>query len=59
MPALRDQLVGAWELIKYSAYLPSDQSNAIYPMGENAQGIIMYTPDGYMYVSRIIHRVKR
>lgn len=27
---------------------PHDRSNTIYPMGKAAQGIIMYTPDGYM-----------
>lgn len=50
MSSLREQLIGAWELVSYSAYLPSDKSNAIFPMGENAGGIIMYTPDGYMSV---------
>ena len=46
--SLRDQLVGAWELIEYSAHLPNDPSNKKYPMGPDAKGIIMYTPDGYM-----------
>lgn len=48
MSSLRDKLVGAWELIEFCEYLPSDESNKIFPMGSNAQGIIMYTPDGYM-----------
>ncbi|KAK3052695.1 hypothetical protein LTR09_006177 [Extremus antarcticus] len=48
MPPLRDQLVGAWELISYTAFTPDDKSNSIHPMGPQAQGIIMYTPDGYM-----------
>ena len=47
-PSLRNQLIGAWELISYHAYLPSDPSNKVYPMGPHANGIIMYTPDGYM-----------
>ena len=46
--SFRSKLVGAWELIEYNAYLPNDQSNIYHPMGANAQGIIMYTPDGYM-----------
>ena len=46
--SFRDQLVGAWTLIEYSAHSPTDESDKIWPMGKNAQGIIMYTPDGYM-----------
>lgn len=46
--AFRDQLIGAWTLIEYSANSPSDENDKIWPMGKNAQGIIMYTPDGYM-----------
>lgn len=46
--SLREQLVGAWELVEYYAFLADDQSNKIYPMGRDAEGIIMYTPDGYM-----------
>jgi len=48
MSSLRSQIVGAWELKQYYAYLVGDESNKYWPMGENAQGIIMYTPDGYM-----------
>jgi hypothetical protein len=48
MSSLREQIVGAWELIQYYAYSVDDESNKVYPMGENVQGIIMYTPDGYM-----------
>ena len=48
MQSLRDQLVGAWELISYRAPLASDPNNILYPMGENATGIIMYTSTGYM-----------
>ena|SRR5690349_15440089 len=45
--SLREQLIGAWKLISYSES-PVDGSPQRFPMGENAQGIIMYTPDGYM-----------
>ena len=48
MATFRDQLVGAWELVEYQAYSADDRSNTIHPMGKNAEGIIMYTPDGYM-----------
>ena len=48
VPSLRDQLVGAWELVEYCAYLPDDETNKKYPQGADATGIIMYTPDGYM-----------
>ncbi|KAI4215914.1 MAG: hypothetical protein LQ351_001902 [Letrouitia transgressa] len=47
-PSLRSQLIGAWELVKYSASKEQDQNNNVYPMGEDAQGIVIYTPDGYM-----------
>ena len=46
--SFRSKLVGAWELIEYKATLPSDPNNIYHPMGKDAQGIIMYTPDGYM-----------
>ena len=48
MVSLRDQLAGAWELVSYQAPLASDPSSILYPMGEDAKGIIMYTPNGYM-----------
>ena len=46
--SLRSQLIGAWELVEYSAHSESDPSNKVYPMGQSAQGIVLYTPDGYM-----------
>ena len=45
--SLRSQLIGAWELVDYSAW-KEDGSDTVYPLGKDAQGIIMYTPDGYM-----------
>jgi hypothetical protein len=44
---LRDQLIGAWKLVSYVEE-PVDGSQPTYPLGERPQGIIMYTPDGYM-----------
>jgi hypothetical protein len=45
--SLRDQLIGAWKLVSYSEK-PVDGSAPTYPFGEDAQGIIMYTHDGFM-----------
>jgi hypothetical protein len=46
-PTLREQLIGAWKLVSYVEE-PVDGSEPYYPFGEQPQGIIMYTPDGYM-----------
>lgn len=46
--SIRSKLIGAWELVEYRAILESDPSDIIYPMGRDCNGIIMYTPDGYM-----------
>ena len=45
--SLRDQLIGAWKLVSYVEE-PIDGSPPSYPFGEDAQGILMYTPDGFM-----------
>ena len=45
--SLRDQLIGAWNLVSY-VEKPVDGSAPFYPMGEKPEGMIMYTPDGYM-----------
>jgi Lipocalin-like domain len=44
---LRTNLIGAWVLQSYEAH-SVDGSDVIYPLGVDPQGIIMYTPDGYM-----------
>jgi len=44
---LRDQLIGAWELVSF-VEKPLNAATQNYPMGERPMGIIMYTPDGYM-----------
>ena len=46
--SLRDQLIGAWELVEYTAFPIANPSHKVYPMGKDAQGIIMYTHTGYM-----------
>ncbi|MYA59288.1 MAG: lipocalin-like domain-containing protein [Chloroflexi bacterium] len=40
-------LIGAWRLVTYEAHAGDEVS---YPLGEDASGYIMYTPDGYMSV---------
>ena len=40
-------LIGAWRLIRYEAHAGDEVS---YPLGDDASGYIMYTPDGYMSV---------
>ncbi|NTZ84788.1 lipocalin-like domain-containing protein [Burkholderia metallica] len=44
---LREQLVGAWRLVSYEIR-PCDGSAVAYPLGRDARGWILYTPDGYM-----------
>jgi Lipocalin-like domain len=44
---LRTNLIGAWTLESYES-TSVDGSETINPLGEDARGIIMYTPDGYM-----------
>ncbi|MFJ3188924.1 lipocalin-like domain-containing protein [Streptomyces halstedii] len=44
---LRDRLIGAWKLVSYREH-PVDGSDPFEPLGHEPQGIIMYTPDGYM-----------
>jgi len=44
---VRAALIGSWEIHNYVA-TPIDGSPLIYPLGKDAKGIIMYTPDGYM-----------
>lgn len=46
--SIRSKLIGSWELVSYIAYSEKSASNFVHPMGEDATGILMYTPDGYM-----------
>ena len=43
---MKDNLIGAWRLKSWTAY--DDKNNKLYPLGINAQGIIIYTDDGSM-----------
>jgi hypothetical protein len=53
---LRNRFTGAWMLESYTEH-PVDGPAPFYPLGENAEGIIMYTPEGFM--SAQIMRVGR
>ncbi len=54
--ALSDSdLVGAWVLDEM--YAEDEDGNRTHPMGRDADGMIMYTPDGYM--SAITHFADR
>jgi hypothetical protein len=44
---LRANLIGAWTLQSYESS-SANGSDVTYPLGVDARGIIMYTPDGYM-----------
>ncbi|MEQ8248560.1 MAG: lipocalin-like domain-containing protein [Alphaproteobacteria bacterium] len=50
-----DQLVGTWELVRWETSY--EDGRKIYPMGEDAQGFILYTPDGFM--SAVLFRANR
>ena len=47
--SLRDKLIGCWKLQSYMEF-PVDEATPIYPLGEDAKGILMYTHDGFMSV---------
>ncbi|GFN11130.1 hypothetical protein AtubIFM55763_009388 [Aspergillus tubingensis] len=54
-PITKSSLIGAWTLISYIAEPPNPQDNDApthhYPMGSDARGTLVYTPDGQVTVS--------
>ena len=48
MTSVRSQLVGAWDLVTFTATAVDDPNDIVYPLSESATGMILYTPDGYM-----------
>jgi Lipocalin-like domain len=46
---LQEQLVGAWELVSYEARCDNDE-RTVHPLGDDASGYVMYTPDGHVSV---------
>jgi len=51
MPLRNDDMFGSWSLEEW--YVERDDGSRTYPMGRDAQGVIMYTTDGYM--TAIVH----
>jgi hypothetical protein len=47
MTNLREALIGAWKLVSY-VETNTETGETNHPMGPDPQGIILYTPDGYM-----------
>ncbi|MCX4537990.1 lipocalin-like domain-containing protein (plasmid) [Streptomyces sp. NBC_00841] len=43
---VRGKLLGAWRLVSYTA--TSTDGDVIEPLGPNPNGLILYTPQGYM-----------
>lgn len=46
----RDDLIGAWSLVEWQILEPSDD-RVHYPFGNDAIGLLCYTPDGMMNAS--------
>jgi hypothetical protein len=46
---LKQQLIGTWRMAAYTA--ERDDGDAIYPLGQDLQGYIMYAADGHMSVN--------
>lgn len=49
MPTLFDQLLGSWELVSYELELEGGRT--IHPLGEDAVGSIVYTPERQVSVN--------
>ncbi len=49
MPTLFDRLLGSWDLVSYQLEL--DSGRIIHPLGEDAIGLIVYTPQRRMSVN--------
>lgn len=47
MPALKNDLVGSWRLIKYEES-STDGSPSTLPLGDKPKGYIIYSADGFM-----------
>ena len=46
--SFREALIGTWKLVEYSIENIKKPGERFYPLGKDATGFIMYTPDGYM-----------
>jgi len=41
-----EDIIGAWTLVEYS--IPMPDGTRLYPFGQDTQGVILYSPDGWM-----------
>ena len=48
---LWSDLIGTWQLASHFAFAEDDPDDKLYPLGPDAQGILIYTTDGYMSCS--------
>jgi len=46
MPLIKDDMLGTWALDEW--YIEDESGARTHPMGRDAQGVIVYTDDGYM-----------
>lgn len=46
----RDQLIGAWEFVSLTSTNDADPSDVQHPWTGQAQGLLSYSPDGYISV---------
>lgn len=44
--SFREKVIGTWTLLEYSR--ENKDGERFYPLGKDATGFLMYTPDGYM-----------
>jgi len=49
MTSIKNELIGSWKLLSYIE-LPINWTDSLFPMGQQPDGILMYSPDGYMSV---------
>ncbi|WP_270090369.1 lipocalin-like domain-containing protein [Sphingobacterium sp. SYP-B4668] len=49
MASIKNELIGSWKLLSYIE-LPINGTDSLFPMGQQPDGILMYSPDGYMSV---------
>jgi 3-hydroxyacyl-CoA dehydrogenase len=46
--SIKEQLIGAWELIEYVSTSNSDPTQKHYPLGNHIQGMLIYSSNGFM-----------
>lgn len=45
------RLIGTWQLVSHYAFVENDPDDRIYPLGPDAQGLLIYTNDGHFSTS--------